>query len=175
MSKSERVPRFVVGQRVYVKPGVMDEDYPDLPIGGWSGTVVKLTKRNPPTYDVRWDQRTLDNIHPIYSNRCERDGYDAGMLTGNALRLRTRDWAPCGGFPPQILGLSVIPGKPRQRPVAVVGTGELAIQDAAGQSVPGVRRFWQYAPKAVSVRPGRVSLELWPAGERAKGWLGCWA
>ena len=35
-------PRFQVGNKVRVKPGVSDPDFPDMPLGGWSGTVTEI-------------------------------------------------------------------------------------------------------------------------------------
>ena len=37
------LPKFKVGDRVRVKPGVTDVDYPDMPLGGWAGTVVEVS------------------------------------------------------------------------------------------------------------------------------------
>ena len=36
-------PRFSVGDRVRVKTGVPDPDFPDIPLGGWAGTIRKST------------------------------------------------------------------------------------------------------------------------------------
>jgi hypothetical protein len=30
----------------------------------------------PPTYLIEWDRHTLDQMHPVYRKRCERDGLD---------------------------------------------------------------------------------------------------
>ena len=35
-------PRFQVGDKVRVKLGVIDPDFPDIPLGGWSGTVTEI-------------------------------------------------------------------------------------------------------------------------------------
>ena len=35
-------PRFQVGDKVRVKYGVIDPDFPDIPLGGWSGTVTEI-------------------------------------------------------------------------------------------------------------------------------------
>jgi hypothetical protein len=32
-------PRFEPGAKVRVKHGVRDPDFPDIPLGGWAGTV----------------------------------------------------------------------------------------------------------------------------------------
>jgi len=64
--------RFAVGDQVRVKHGVMDIEYPELPLGGWAGKVSAVQRDG--TYLVRWSEETLDNAHPIYRKRCERDG-----------------------------------------------------------------------------------------------------
>jgi hypothetical protein len=37
--KSPPAARFRIGDKVRVRRGVMDNDYPDMPIGGWAGTI----------------------------------------------------------------------------------------------------------------------------------------
>jgi hypothetical protein len=64
--------RFKLGDRVRVKPGIRDEEHPDMPLGGWVGVVSKVQKRG--TYSVCWTRETLANIHPIYKKRCAIDG-----------------------------------------------------------------------------------------------------
>jgi hypothetical protein len=55
-----------------VKPGTKDEDHPDLPLGGWAGTISKVHKRG--LCSVRWSRETLASVHPIYRKRCAIDG-----------------------------------------------------------------------------------------------------
>ena len=70
-------PRFKVGDKVRVKPGVSDPDFPDMPLGGWSGTVTEIIEHEGQINCVfKLDERTLASIHPIYRKRCERDGLD---------------------------------------------------------------------------------------------------
>jgi hypothetical protein len=67
--------RFATGIQVRVKTGTTDPDFPDIPLGGWSGMVLEVNHRsNRTTYLIEWDQRTLEHMHPIYRKRCERDG-----------------------------------------------------------------------------------------------------
>jgi hypothetical protein len=87
-------PEFAVGDRVVVKPGVTDPDYPDMPLGGWSGTIEKVWRRAPVTYDVRWDRRTLEGMHPVFPKRCERDG-----LVVEVMALSSSDLLPDAGEP----------------------------------------------------------------------------
>ena len=37
-------PRFQVGNNVRVKYGVIVPDFPDIPLGGWTGTVTEIIK-----------------------------------------------------------------------------------------------------------------------------------
>jgi hypothetical protein len=77
-----RVPeRFSVGNAVRVKKGVTDPDFPDIPLGGWAGTVQEVDpEADPPLYLVAWNRRTLGAMHPVYRTRCERDGLDSDSM-----------------------------------------------------------------------------------------------
>ena len=89
MPKRRREPvapaDFQVGDHVRVKPGVKDVDYPDMPLGGWAGTVIEVTGAD--TFTLRWSKETLAAIHPIFKKRCEKDGVDVEeyTLTGDDL------------------------------------------------------------------------------------------
>jgi len=77
VKKKRRPPvpaKFAVRDKVRVKRGVKDVDYPDMPLGGWTGTICKIHKNH--KYTVRWIQETLDAIHPVFKKRCERDSTD---------------------------------------------------------------------------------------------------
>jgi hypothetical protein len=68
-------PRFKPGSKVRVAQGVRDPDFPDIPLGGWSGTVKEVGQfKEEVTHLIAWDQATLRGMHPIYKKRCERDG-----------------------------------------------------------------------------------------------------
>ncbi len=78
-NKKEKKPRtpaqFATEVQVRVKPGTTDPDFPDIPLGGWAGTISEVDQRSaPPTYLIEWDRHTLDPMHPVYRKRCERDG-----------------------------------------------------------------------------------------------------
>ena len=73
MSKGTRNQKFNVGDLVRVKHGITDVDYPDIPMGGWVGRVSATGNY---THLVRWIVETLENVHPVYRKRCERDGND---------------------------------------------------------------------------------------------------
>jgi hypothetical protein len=69
--------RFKVGDKVRVKYGVIDPDFPDIPLGGWSGSVTEVDQTDDQlTYEINWDKRTLVGMHPVYRKRCERDGLE---------------------------------------------------------------------------------------------------
>jgi hypothetical protein len=42
VSKVLTTPRFTVGDKVRVRSGVSDPDFPDMPLGGWTGTVTEI-------------------------------------------------------------------------------------------------------------------------------------
>ena len=63
--------KFKIGDRVGVRHGVMDDDHPDIPLGGWAGTISQVGKRG--MYSVRWSRETLASIHPIYKKRSAID------------------------------------------------------------------------------------------------------
>lgn len=50
----------------------MDADYPDMPLGGWAGTIAEV--HGDGMYTVRWSIETLAAIHPVFKKRCEKDG-----------------------------------------------------------------------------------------------------
>ena len=72
--------RFPVGSAVRVRPGTTDPDFPDIPLGGWAGTVQEVDQRAAPTYLVGWNQHTLEQMHPVYRQRCERDDLDVASM-----------------------------------------------------------------------------------------------
>jgi hypothetical protein len=70
--------QFAVGDQVRVRHGTIDPDYPDLPLGGWAGTIIKIDDGE--VCKIALNQQTLSQIHPIYCKRCERDGFDIQIL-----------------------------------------------------------------------------------------------
>jgi hypothetical protein len=76
-SKHRAAGKFPVGSRVRVKAGTTDPDFPDMPLGGWTGKVREANPDvKPPAYLIEWDRYTLHNVHPGYRSRCEREGLD---------------------------------------------------------------------------------------------------
>jgi Calcium binding len=90
--------RFKVGDKVRVKPGISDPDFPDIPLGGWGGTITEIIKHKGRINCVfELDERTLASIHPIYRKRCERDGLDFEIM-----RLGEEEVEPDDGTPVSI-------------------------------------------------------------------------
>ena len=107
MSKTKSPPTFTVGNAVRVKPGVTDPDFPDIPFGGWAGTISEVEDGDPRTYLIALNEQTLKNIHPIYHKRCERDGLEADQAW-----MLEEDLEPDDGEPVQIEQPTSIVTKP---------------------------------------------------------------
>ncbi len=76
-NRPSAIPLFKDGDKVRVKPGVSDPDFPDMPLGGWAGTITEIIEHKGQINCVfKLDDRTLKSLHPIYRKRCERDGLD---------------------------------------------------------------------------------------------------
>jgi hypothetical protein len=84
--------RFKVGQHVRVRQGTRDEDYSDISLGGWAGTVIEIHRHG--MYSVQWSRETLAAIHPIYRRRCAIDG-----MMAEEYYLREDDLEPDPGGP----------------------------------------------------------------------------
>jgi len=76
-TEESATPRFKVEDKVRVKWGVIDLNFPDFPLGGCSGTVTEIVTQKGTIYSVfKLDDRTQASLHPIYRKRCVRDGLD---------------------------------------------------------------------------------------------------
>ena len=64
---------FAKGDLVRAKPGVVHDQYPDIPLGGWVGKVKRIGWLTPIGYAVHWTKPTLDQTHPVFFKRCQRD------------------------------------------------------------------------------------------------------
>ena len=73
-TKTPPSAKFKIRDKVRVRHGVKDNDYPDMPIGGWAGTIAEA--HDDGNYTVLWSKETLASIHPVFKKRCERDGLD---------------------------------------------------------------------------------------------------
>jgi uncharacterized protein YodC (DUF2158 family) len=69
---SSPVAKFKVGDKVRVKHGIWDADYPDISLGGWAGTISEVHEDC--MYTIRWSRETLSAIHPVVKKRSEKDG-----------------------------------------------------------------------------------------------------
>jgi hypothetical protein len=65
---------FVEGDLVQVNPGIVHDHFPDIPLGGWVGNVSRVIWLTPISYEVDWTESTLQQAHPVYHKRCQRDG-----------------------------------------------------------------------------------------------------
>lgn len=100
--------KFSAGTQVVVKQGTADPDFPGVPLGGWVGTITKVdAKTAPVTYLIEWNQHTLDNMHPIFRKRCDRDG-----LEYKSMWLDENDIEPYQGQPVTIEQPTEITTKP---------------------------------------------------------------
>ena len=92
--KPTTITKFALNDVVRVRSGVTSPDFPDIPLGGWAGKIVKVQNGIPPTYLIRWNPNTLASIHPVYRRRCERDG-----LSFEEMWLGDDDLEPDTGCP----------------------------------------------------------------------------
>jgi hypothetical protein len=94
--ESGSVPsRLKPGDNVRVRQGVCDPDFPDIPLGGWAGTVKEVHRaEGETTVLVTWDRATLRGMHPIYKKRCERDGLELESMWLAEEDLESDDGTP---------------------------------------------------------------------------------
>ena len=73
--KGRNAPKaaFAKGDLVRVKPGIVHDQYRDIPLGGWVGKVKRIAWLTPIGYAVHWTTPTLDQVPAIYFKRCQRD------------------------------------------------------------------------------------------------------
>ena len=94
-TKRGSIRRFQVGDKVRVKPGIKAPDFEDIPLGGWAGTIEMVEIVDDQiTYEIVWDRRTLDGMHSVYKNRCERDGLDPETMWLGEEDLEADDGTP---------------------------------------------------------------------------------
>jgi hypothetical protein len=94
--RSGSVPsHFKPGDKVRVKHGVRDPDFPDIPLGGWTGVVKEVEQAEGRImYLIAWDRATLRGMHPIYKKRCERDGLELESMWVGDEDLEPDDGTP---------------------------------------------------------------------------------
>ncbi len=104
-AKSPPDAKFKLGEKVRVRRGVTDTDFPDMPLGGWTGKVAEVHDGG--MYTIRWNEATLASIHPVFKARCEKDG-----LTFDHYCLGEVDLEPDSGGPLAIEQPQKINSKP---------------------------------------------------------------
>lgn len=92
VSEPELPTLFNVGDKVRVRQGITDVDDPDMPLGGWAGTIARVYSNG--LYLVRWSPETLENAHPVYHARSKREGKNSEKY-----RFWERDLEPDPGGP----------------------------------------------------------------------------
>lgn len=87
--------RFKVGDKVRVKRGVTDPDFPDMPLGGWSGIVTEIIEHRGQVNCVfKLDERTLASLHSIFLRRSEIDGLDHEFMGLGQEEIELDDGVP---------------------------------------------------------------------------------
>jgi hypothetical protein len=94
--KQEQPPsRFSVGDKVRVRPGMTDPDWPDVPLGGWAGSVEEVNAAGAPvTYLLKWSKETLRRMPRVARQRSEREGLDVERMWLNEEELQPDDGSP---------------------------------------------------------------------------------
>jgi hypothetical protein len=91
-------PRFQIGAAVTVRRGTRDPDFPDIPLGGWTGTVREVGSEQPEAhYLIAWNEYTLANMLPVYRQRCLRDDLEV-----DSMWLRESDLEPAPSQQPAL-------------------------------------------------------------------------
>jgi len=67
---------FAKGDLVRVRLGIVHDQYPDIPLGGWVGKIKKIGWLTPIVYAVHWTKPTLDQAHAVFFKRYQRDEMD---------------------------------------------------------------------------------------------------
>jgi hypothetical protein len=91
------VPRFKVGDAVTVRRGTRDPDFPDIPLGGWTGAIREVGSVPEVHYLIAWNDYTLANMHPVFRQRCLRDD-----LEMESMWLPENDLEPMPGMQPAL-------------------------------------------------------------------------
>ena len=80
--KRKKLPaaEFQISEKVRVRHGVKDGDYPDMPLGGWAGTIAEFSDNG--IYTVRWSEETRGNwlTHEEYPSPGHASWTDAPEL-----------------------------------------------------------------------------------------------
>ena len=106
-----------------MKTGTTVRDFPDIPLGGWSGTVIERDESwNPPSYLIAWDRYTREQMHPVYRKRCERDGLELESMWLDEVDIEPDTGEPAAIEPPtRILTRPLKPSNQEDRIRAIFG------------------------------------------------------
>jgi hypothetical protein len=90
---------FRIGERVRVRRGVIDPDWPDVPLGGWAGKVESYSESAEEGYsgfivEVLWSKETLKQMPAICSIRADRDGLQCKRMNLREDELELDDGSP---------------------------------------------------------------------------------
>jgi hypothetical protein len=66
--------RLCVGTHVRVRFGVLDQDYPDVSIEGWTGKLMRTSDDSVTPCLVRWDWNTLERADSTGQGQRNQDG-----------------------------------------------------------------------------------------------------
>ena len=58
-----------------VKHGIVHDQHPDIPLGGWVGKIKRIGWLTPIGYAVHWTKPTLAQAHAVFFKRCQRDDF----------------------------------------------------------------------------------------------------
>jgi hypothetical protein len=60
-----------------VRDGTVDPDFPEVQLGGWTGTVREFDFESEPALVlIEWDAATQERMDPHYRERCEKEGLE---------------------------------------------------------------------------------------------------
>jgi len=151
---------FDKGDLVRVKPGVVHDQYPDIPLGGWVGRVKRIGWLTPIAYTVDWTKPTLDQAHPVFLKRCRRDDMKAFRywLDEDQLEAAPEETPAAMEPPTSIVTRPLSTDNPDDRVRMVFGlTSDDGLPNADEQTQ---RRFLDYLEAHLSFP---FQAEYWPA------------
>ena len=128
---------FAKGDLVRVKPGIVHDHYPDIPLGGWVGKIIEIAWITPAAYDVGWTRTSLAQTHPVYLKRCQRDRIksDKYWLEGDQLETTSEETPSQMEQPTNIITPPLSENNPQDRVRAVFGlTSDDALPEAKEQT-----------------------------------------
>ncbi|MBL8796926.1 MAG: hypothetical protein JNM56_23695 [Planctomycetia bacterium] len=168
--KPKRPPtpaKFPIGTLVRVTAGTSDPNFLDIPIGGWCGIIIEVEEGpGSASYLIEWDRRTLDAMHPVYRNRCERDGLEleSMWLDENDIEADTGEAVPIEQ-PTQIVTRPLRMNDPEDRIRAILGvTSDDPLPEVNEENL---RKYHEYLNEKLTFPfPARYEEETGPFQSR---------